>query len=55
MAEQQPLSRTIRVPDFLSGEGEVAALMRSRDWSKTSLGTPDSRPQSLFTTTRTGR
>lgn len=35
---------------FLSGGGEMGMLMRSKDWSDTSLGTPDTWPQSLRTT-----
>jgi signal transduction histidine kinase len=33
--------------DFLAGEGVMHALMRSLDWSKTSLGPPEGWPQSL--------
>ena len=36
--------------DFLSGGGEMAALIRATDWSKTSLGAIDAWPQSLRTT-----
>lgn len=32
---------------FLSGGGEMGALMRSRDWSTTPLGLPEAWPQSL--------
>ena len=35
---------------FLSGGGEMGALMRGKDWSKTSVGNPDQWPQSLRTT-----
>ncbi len=35
---------------FLSGGGEMGTLIRSRDWSATSLGAPDSWPQCLRTT-----
>lgn len=35
---------------FLTGGGEMGELIRSKDWSKTSLGTPDAWPQSLRTT-----
>jgi signal transduction histidine kinase len=41
---------SIEVPassDFLAGEGEMHALMRSLEWSRTSLGPPESWPQSL--------
>ncbi len=36
--------------DFLAGDGEMAALVRSRDWSRTSLGPIEDWPQSLRTT-----
>ena len=32
---------------FLSGEGEMAALMRAEDWSATPLGLPETWPRSL--------
>lgn len=35
---------------FLAGGGEMGALIRSKDWSKTSLGAPENWPQSLRTT-----
>ncbi|MGQ0645884.1 MAG: PAS domain S-box protein, partial [Elusimicrobiota bacterium] len=35
--------------DFLAGGGEMGALMRATDWSKTPLGSPDAWPQSLRT------
>jgi PAS domain S-box-containing protein len=35
--------------NFLSGDGEMARLTRSMDWSHSSLGTPDQWPQSLKT------
>ena len=35
--------------DFLTGDGELAALIGSHDWSA-SLGPPESWPQSLKTT-----
>jgi PAS domain S-box-containing protein len=34
---------------FLSGGGEMGKLMRSKDWSGSSIGTPDKWPQSLRT------
>ena len=34
---------------FLSGGGEMGQLIREKDWSKTSLGAPESWPQSLRT------
>ncbi|WP_240543673.1 PAS domain S-box protein [Spirosoma foliorum] len=35
---------------FLTGGGEMGALIRALDWSETALGTPDIWPQSLRTT-----
>jgi PAS domain S-box-containing protein len=35
---------------FLQGGGELGALIRTKDWSQTPLGTPDGWPQSLKTT-----
>ena len=40
------------VADFLAGGGEMGALMRSYDWSATSLGPPERWPQSLRTVVR---
>jgi two-component sensor histidine kinase len=40
------------VGDFLAGGGEMGALTRAFDWSKTPLGTPDKWPQSLRVTVR---
>jgi two-component sensor histidine kinase len=40
------------VSDFLGGGGELGALTRAFDWSKTPLGTPDTWPQSLRVTVR---
>jgi PAS domain S-box-containing protein len=37
-------------PSFLSGEGEMARLTRTHDWSTSSLGHPEDWPQSLQTT-----
>lgn len=34
---------------FLAGGGQMGELIRSKDWSKTSLGNPDTWPQSLRT------
>ncbi|MEO7795396.1 MAG: histidine kinase dimerization/phospho-acceptor domain-containing protein, partial [Thermoanaerobaculia bacterium] len=39
-------------PDFLSGGGELGALMRAHDWSCSSLGPPHQWPQSLRTVVR---
>jgi signal transduction histidine kinase/ActR/RegA family two-component response regulator len=56
MNEAQPgagdpnkLDRSSAAPAFLSGGGEVGALMRSHDWSRSPLGEPSSWPQSLRT------
>ncbi len=40
----------IAVPEFLSGGGKMGKLIRSKDWSNTPLGSPDTWPQSLRTT-----
>jgi signal transduction histidine kinase/CheY-like chemotaxis protein len=39
-------------PDFLSGGGEMGALMRQHDWQSSSLGPPDRWPQALRTVVR---
>jgi signal transduction histidine kinase len=39
-------------PQFLAGGGEMGALIRAFDWSQTSIGDPESWPQSLRTATR---
>lgn len=36
--------------DFLKGGGEMGERIRSKDWSESSLGSPDTWPQSLRTT-----
>ena len=38
--------------DFLLGGGEMGALMRAHDWSRSSLGPPAGWPQSLRTVVR---
>jgi PAS domain S-box-containing protein len=38
--------------DFLAGDGEMARLMRARDWDKTQLGHPSTWPQALRTAVR---
>src|SRR5581483_5367305 len=49
------MNQTAREPeeaepgDFLSGGGEMGALMRALDWSKTPVGPPSDWPQSLRT------
>ena len=40
------------VSDFLSGGGEMGALTRGFDWSRTPLGPPEAWPQSLRVTVR---
>src|ERR1700722_17700874 len=40
------------VSDFLAGGGEMGALTRGFDWSKTPLGPPETWPQSLRVTVR---
>jgi len=42
--------RESTVPEFFSGGGEMGKLIRSKDWSKTPLGSPETWPQSLRTT-----
>ncbi len=37
------------IPEFLSGGGEMGELIRTKDWSKSSLGYPEEWPQSLRT------
>jgi PAS domain S-box-containing protein len=43
---------SVRLADFLAGGGEMGALTRAHDWSKTPIGPPDSWPQSLCTAVR---
>ncbi len=38
------------IPDFLQGGGEMSALIRSYEWSSTSIGPLSGWPQSLRTT-----
>ncbi len=40
------------IPDFLGGDGEMAARMRTHDWSASPLGAPSTWPQSLRTAVR---
>jgi two-component sensor histidine kinase len=49
--EKQSVPETSGV-DFLSGGGEMGVLTRRYDWTKTSLGSPSSWPQSLKTAVR---
>lgn len=39
-------------PDFLTGGGEMGALMRAHDWAATSLGAPQAWPSPLRTAVR---
>ncbi|WP_201859320.1 PAS domain-containing sensor histidine kinase [Microvirga soli] len=39
--------RLVPSPDFLTGGGEMGALMRAHDWSSSPLGSPEYWPQSL--------
>lgn len=43
------LDGTNDAPGFLAGGGTMGALMRTHDWSSTSLGLPETRPQPLAT------
>jgi hypothetical protein len=40
------------VLDLFSGNSELSALMRAKDWSETPLGPPEHWPQSLKTCVR---
>jgi hypothetical protein len=42
----------VKASEFLSGGGEMAALIRSRDWSDSTLGPPAQWPNSLKTVVR---
>lgn len=46
------MSSDDRSQDFLAGGGEMGALTRAYDWSSTSLGPPETWPQSLRVTMR---
>ena len=51
----QPGLSQVRVsltPDPLGGGGELGALMRATDWSRTPLGSVESWPQALRTSVR---
>jgi PAS domain S-box-containing protein len=47
--QRESMKRARRADDlsFLAGGGEMGALMRAYDWSQTSLGSPETWPQSL--------
>ena len=48
-----PMSlHTSRIDELFPGSSELAALMRAKDWSATSLGAPDTWPYSLRTIVR---
>src|SRR5271156_2991168 len=42
----------VKAPEFRAGSGEMASLMRSMDWTHTSLGPPEKWPASLKTVVR---
>jgi PAS domain S-box-containing protein len=48
----EPPRMTDGVPSFLVGGGEIASLMRARDWSTSPLGPLETWPQSLKTVLR---
>lgn len=50
MQNYQPSTAGNGQDPFLRGGGEMGSLMRSHDWANTSLGSPDTWPQSLRTT-----
>ena len=37
----------VKIPDFLSGGGEMGERIRNFDWTKTSLGAPENWEQGL--------
>jgi len=39
----------VYVPEFLAGGGEMGAMIRAKDWSKTPLGAPKDWPPGLCT------
>ena len=52
MNQPQPPSRHDLSLAFLDGPGELAAMMRARDWSATPVGPPENWPTSLRTVLR---
>src|SRR3954464_12557890 len=53
MAEEQQAAGELRPENnFLSGSGELAAMMRAKDWSATAVGLPETWPHSLRTVVR---
>ena len=48
MAQEQQAADELRPENnFLSGGGELGAMMRAKDWSATALGSPETWPHSL--------
>lgn len=45
-------TKFVFIPEFLEGGGEAGEILRTRDWTATSLGEPASWPQSLKTCVR---
>ncbi|RYE51938.1 MAG: hybrid sensor histidine kinase/response regulator, partial [Rhizobiaceae bacterium] len=41
-----------RIFDLFPGDGEIASLMREKDWTATSLGPPEQWPEALKTAVR---
>ncbi|ESQ85702.1 hypothetical protein AEAC466_00595 [Asticcacaulis sp. AC466] len=52
MTQTAPESEQTSELAFLAGEGEMATLMRAKDWTTTPLGPPQAWPQSLRTCVR---
>ena len=53
MAQEQQAAGELRPENnFLSGSGELAAMMRAKDWSATAVGVPETWPHSLRTVVR---
>ncbi|MDJ1504235.1 ATP-binding protein [Xanthocytophaga agilis] len=52
METSPPFNTITNTPEFLSGGGELGQLIRTYDWSKTSLGPVETWPQSLRTCIR---
>jgi PAS domain S-box-containing protein len=52
LQEKRILSPIGHTPGFLAGGGELGALTRAHDWSKTPLGDPETWPRSLQTAIR---
>ncbi|HEY1009191.1 MAG TPA: ATP-binding protein [Daejeonella sp.] len=41
------MQNTLNLPPFLTGDSEIATLMRTMDWSRCPIGSPDNWPQAL--------